>query len=176
MSGDRVTAEYDGEVVVFLIGMRVNSFRRVREWLPVASAMPRMLRELRERDGSGLLESRTTVSWRGVTVIQYWESFEALRSYAHDPDGEHHPAWMEYNDRFADSDAVGIWHETYLVAEDDRESVYQGMPERGLAAAGEVVPAAGHRQSAAGRLGQSDGSDAPITPEGGTVEDSTSPQ
>jgi hypothetical protein len=170
----RHTAQIDGEVVVFLIGMRVNAFRRVREWLPVARAMPRMLRELRERDSPGLLESRTTVSWRGVTVIQYWESFEALRSYAHDPDGEHHPAWMEYNERFADSDAVGIWHETYLVGEDDHESVYQGMPEQGLAAAGEAVPAAGHRQSAAGRLGRSDGADAPITPEGEAVDDAGS--
>jgi hypothetical protein len=176
MNGDRYTAEYDGDVVVFLIGMRINSFRRVREWLPVARAMPRMLRELRERDSPGLLESRTTLSGRGVTVIQYWDSFESLRSYAHDPDGEHHPAWMEYNRKYADSDAVGIWHETYLVAEDDRESVYQGMPRQGLAAAGDAVPAEGHSKSAAGRIGETDGTDAPIAPDGNLVDDPESAQ
>ncbi len=36
----------EGEVTVFLIGMRINSFVRVRGWWPVFRAMPAMLREL----------------------------------------------------------------------------------------------------------------------------------
>jgi len=164
--GRRYTAERDGEFVVFLIGMRINAIWRIHEWLPVFLAMPRMLREIRSRDRPGLLESRTTVSWRGVTVIQYWEDFESLRGYAHDPDGEHHPAWMEYNRRFAGSGAVGIWHETYLVRPGEYEAVYNRMPRQGLGAAGTVRRAADRRQSAAGRLGRTGGDDAPISPSG----------
>jgi Domain of unknown function (DUF4188) len=42
----RMTADVDGEVVVFLIGMRINRWWKVHKWMPVAAAMPRMLREL----------------------------------------------------------------------------------------------------------------------------------
>jgi hypothetical protein len=40
---DRMTAQMEGDFVVFLIGMRINSFSKVHKWLPVAMAMPRML-------------------------------------------------------------------------------------------------------------------------------------
>jgi hypothetical protein len=35
----RVTAEIEGDFVVFLIGMRINRLRRVRKWLPIFLAM-----------------------------------------------------------------------------------------------------------------------------------------
>jgi hypothetical protein len=35
---DRLTAQVDGEVVVFLIGMRINRFWKIHKWLPVALA------------------------------------------------------------------------------------------------------------------------------------------
>lgn len=35
---ERLTARIDGEVVVFLIGMRINRFRKIHRWLPVARA------------------------------------------------------------------------------------------------------------------------------------------
>ena len=38
----------DGEIVVFLIGMRVNRPWKVPRWWPVFSAMPRMLRHLEQ--------------------------------------------------------------------------------------------------------------------------------
>jgi hypothetical protein len=168
MTETRYTADVEGDVVVFLIGMRVNALWRVDRWLPVALAMPRMLRELRGEDRPGLLATRLTFGWRGVTMVQYWESFDALRAYAHDPDGEHHPAWMEYNREVADDDTVGVWHETYVVGEGDREAVYNNVPRAGLAAAGDVAAAEGTGRSAAGRLGVTDGDDAPIDPDGRT--------
>jgi hypothetical protein len=42
----RQTATLDDEVVVFIIGMRINRLRRLRSWLPAFRAMPRMLQEL----------------------------------------------------------------------------------------------------------------------------------
>ena len=40
---ERVTAEIGDEVVVFLIGMRINKLWKVHKWLPVARAMGRMV-------------------------------------------------------------------------------------------------------------------------------------
>ncbi|MFE0739627.1 monooxygenase family protein, partial [Streptomyces sp. NPDC058855] len=51
----RTTAAGEEEVVVFLIGMRVNSFAAPRSWLPVARAMGPMIAELSREKGSGLL-------------------------------------------------------------------------------------------------------------------------
>lgn len=51
----RMTAEIEGDFVVFLIGMRINRLRRVSKWLPVFLAMPRMLRELERNLEAGLL-------------------------------------------------------------------------------------------------------------------------
>ena len=42
----RMTVEIDGTFVVFLIGMRVNKPWKLRTWVPVFLAMPKMLRYL----------------------------------------------------------------------------------------------------------------------------------
>ncbi len=52
---ERVTGRIDGEFVVFLIGMRVNRWWKVLQWLRVALAMPRMLRELHGKPELGFL-------------------------------------------------------------------------------------------------------------------------
>jgi hypothetical protein len=39
----RMTARLEGDFVVFLIGMRVNRWWKFGKWVPVASAMQRML-------------------------------------------------------------------------------------------------------------------------------------
>jgi len=148
----RVHAERDGDVVVFVVGMRINAFWKVHRWLPVALAAPRMVRELRREEGSDLLGSWSFVSPpRTVGFVQYWESFEALESYAHDSDALHRPAWTEYY-RKRDDGAVGIWHETYR--SDEFESVYNHTPPRGLGAASgsDLVPATGESGTAAGRI------------------------
>ena len=74
---ERMTAEIDGDVVVFLIGMRINRMWKIHRWLPVAMAMPRMLRELQADPDSGLLGFQ---SWFGNPniFVQYWRSFEHL--------------------------------------------------------------------------------------------------
>ena len=74
----RQTANVEEPVVAFLIGMRVNALLRFWEWLPVAAAMPRMLRELGAHPELGMLGARTFVSGRVILVVQYWRSFEQL--------------------------------------------------------------------------------------------------
>ena len=152
---ERLTAEVTGDFVVFLIGMRINAFWKLHKWIPVFMAMPRMLKELSEDDNSGLLCFRNRWAGRNFEVIQYWESFEKLRDYAHNKNAEHLPAWADFNKKVADDGSVGIWHETYLVQNDQFETVYQNMPLHGLGRAMGVVPAKGRRKTAKGRLGAS---------------------
>ena len=155
----RVTAQLDGDFVVFLIGMRVNKWWKFWKWIPVASAMPRMLVELARRPELGLLHARTVFGFPNILVIQYWRSFERLHAYASDRSLAHLPAWRDFNRKIASNGDVGIWHETYLVKDGAHESVYNNMPLWGLAAAGVQVPAEGSRRSARGRLRQTDGAD-----------------
>ena len=140
----RTTAEAEGDVVVLLIGMRVNHFWAVHHWVPVQLAMARMLRELRKDKSRGLLGAvLLTASPRTYYVVQYWESKEKLYGYAHAPDAFHRVAWAAMNRKERKGKArqhVGLWHETYVVPEGSYESIYMDMPGFGLAAAHGQVP------------------------------------
>ncbi len=148
---ERLTAETDGEFVVFLIGMRINKLWKLHKWIPVATAMTRMLRELGPDPSSGFLGAE---GWAGRTflILQYWRSFEQLEKYATDKAREHLPAWKAFNRAIGSNGDVGIWHETYRVRPGDYECVYNNMPLFGLAKATRAVPATGRREFAPGRL------------------------
>ncbi len=143
----------DESFVVFVVGMRVNRLWKVHRWLPVAVAMPRMLRELDADPESGLLNYETVANLRTVVTVQYWDSFESLRKYARDAESEHVPAWAAYDDSNADAGDVGIFHETYAVDPDDYETVYNNMPEFGLGVPGRLRRAEGSLETAGERLG-----------------------
>jgi hypothetical protein len=159
LTTERVTAELEGGFVVFRIGMRINTLWKVHEWLPVLRAMPKMLEELETDAESGLLGYDTKLGVRNHEVVQYWRSFEQLREYALDPDGRHAPAIQWANRQMRESDAVGIWHETYLVGDGAYETVYNNTPPIGLGKAGTLYPATERRRTAAGRLGLTEGDD-----------------
>ncbi len=146
---DRMTTRRDEGIVVFLIGMRVNRWWKIHRWLPVALAMPRMLRELRGRPSSGYLGGTLLP---GLS-IQYWDSAEALMAYANDRAGRHFPAWGNFYKRVGNSGDVGIWHETYVVPAGAFESMYVNMPPTGLGRFVPLVPARGQLARARGRLG-----------------------
>ncbi|MEU6090265.1 DUF4188 domain-containing protein [Streptomyces sp. NPDC047085] len=140
----RTTADAKGDVVVLLIGMRINRFWAVHLWLPVMLAMFRMLREL-EKDPARGLRSRVllTASPRTYYVVQYWESKEKLYAYATAPDAFHHKAWAQLNRKERTGKLrgqVGIWHEAYVVPEGSYEAIYGDMPAFGLAAAHGQIP------------------------------------
>ncbi|MGE4606051.1 MAG: DUF4188 domain-containing protein [Myxococcota bacterium] len=150
----RMTAQVDNEIVLFLIGMRVNRPWKTTTWLPVFLAMPRMLAELRERPELGLLEGRLHGSPFAPFSIQYWESFEKLEVYAKSRESTHLPAWKAFNERVGSGGDVGIWHETYRIPAGHSEVVYNNMPEYGLAKATQLLPVSGALDSAAARMGK----------------------
>ena len=148
---DRMAAEIEGDFVVFLIGMRINTLWKIHRWWPAFTAMPRMLKEL-ERAGpeTGFLGHNGLAL--GV-IVQYWRSFDHLEAYARDPARRHWPAWVAFNKTMRNSrEDVGIWHETYLVKAGQYEAVYSGMPPHGLGRVSRLVPATGNREAARQRL------------------------
>ncbi len=148
---ERLAANIDGTFVVFMIGMRINNFFMVNKWVPVAAAMPRMIRELSRQPELGFLHAE---AWFGRTTImvQYWRSLEQLLSYARDKESEHLPAWRAFNTAVGTNGSVGIWHETYIASPGTYENIYVNMPPFGLGKVGTVYPATGGKQSAAARL------------------------
>ncbi len=147
----RHTAVIDRPFVVFLVGMRVNAWWKVHKWWPVVRAMTRMIQELQSEPAHGFLHAE---SWFGRTsiMVQYWESFDALETYAHDRMLQHLRAWQQFNlDDKAGGD-VGVWHETYEVAPGSFECVYTNMPPFGLGRVGRLIPAAGEHSGARKRL------------------------
>ncbi len=144
----RMTVHHEGDFVVFLIGMRINRLWKIHKWLPVASAMPKMLKELSQKPESGFLGFQILGGIPPVT-LQYWKSFEHLEAYAKDRNSQHYPAWKDFNKKIKSNGDVGIWHETYKVKAGEYECVYNNMPKYGLGKIGELVPAVGKREFAA---------------------------
>lgn len=130
----RRTVKMPADFVVFLIGMRINNVFQIQQWLPIAKAMPQMLKELEKNPNSGFLGYE---QWLGRTTItvQYWESFEKLEKYAQNPDAFHYPAWINFNKKVRHTKAVGIWHETYKIEKGNSKNVYVNMPLFGLSKA-----------------------------------------
>jgi Domain of unknown function (DUF4188) len=153
----RVTAEIEGDFVVFLIGMRINRLWKVQKWMPVFLAMPKMIRELEGAPESGFLSAKLYLgSHRAPMVVQYWRSFEQLEAYARSRSNAHWPAWVAFNKSIGSNGEVGIWHETYLVPAGGYECIYNNMPPTGLGMATSLAPAAGRKATAASRAGVRD--------------------
>lgn len=138
----RMTVLMEGSFVVFLIGMRINRPWKFHKWVPVATAMPKMLKELSQKPESGFLGFQLLGGIPPV-VIQYWKSFEQLEAYAKDRSSEHYPAWKAFNQRIKSNGDVGIWHETFKVREGEYECIYNNMIRYGLGKVGELIPAIG---------------------------------
>lgn len=139
---DRMTHEYDGELVVFRVGLRINDWKRPDLWVPPFRSLRRMLRELREDPDSGLLGATSHIDRDGPSQTQYWSSLDKLYASARSGATSHRTAWNIFSRATRKTGGVvGIWHETFLV--DRAESLYIATPAMGLARATTLVPA-GH--------------------------------
>lgn len=159
----RMTANAEGDFVVFLIGMRVNRWWKVHQWVRIAAGMTRMLNELGRNPELGFMGGE---SWFGRTTVMmsYWKSTEHLIAYAKMKDAEHLPAWRAFNKNVGTNGDIGIWHETYRARPGEHETVYVNMPRFGLGRATSLVEAKGHRQSAESRLAARTAPDAAVLP------------
>ena len=129
----RYMAKPGEDFVVFIIGMRVNKWWAIHQWWPVFKAMPAMLKELYTQKELGFRSLEATVNFRTILLVQYWRSFEDLQAYAKGP--VHLKAWRHFYRKVSQSNAVGIYHETYQIAAGNYECIYANMPVFGLAKA-----------------------------------------
>ncbi|MBM7634508.1 DUF4188 domain-containing protein [Geomicrobium sediminis] len=133
----RISTRNDQDLVVFIIGMRINKWWDVKNWWPVFMAMRPMLQELYADKSIGFLSQDTTLGSRTIVLTQYWESIDQLLDYAHGK--THKEAWINFYKKSAKSEAVGIFHETYEVKAGAYESVYSRINKpRGILKAREV--------------------------------------
>lgn len=147
----RFTTENEENLVVFIIGMRINKRRDVHKWLPVMKSMPPMVRELySNKEELGFMSMESFFGLRTTVMIQYWRSTDDLLSYA--KGNNHLKAWKNFNQKVGDNLAVGIYHETYVVKQGNYESVYGNMPEYGLAKAMPHIPIDPKKRTARKRL------------------------
>jgi hypothetical protein len=159
----RIAASIEGDVVVFLIGARLNRWWKLPKSLWFLWSMPKMLAEVAAKPGNGFL------GWQPLSLtsnVQYWRSIEQLTAYSRDRDQTHYPYWARFNKEIGSNGDIGIWHETFMVRAGEYECIYNNMPLRGLAKAGKHIDAVGRASTATGRVGRSDGSDAPISVDG----------
>lgn len=134
----RMTHRYEGELVVFHIGMQINRWWRPDAWMPALMAMPGMLKELATDPDSGFLGYELLLGRGGPYVVQYWSSIDKLYAYSTSPTQQHRPAWTKFNQAARKSPGVmGVWHETFLV--ERAESILVSTREMGLAKATELV-------------------------------------
>jgi hypothetical protein len=149
----RFTAPSDTDVTVFLIGMRVNKPWRVDRWLPIIADMTRMQIHLAKHPEAGMLHAE---NWFGRTtlMLSYWKDPQSLQSFAADQESPHLEPWRRFMRQVAKSDAVGVWHETYVVPAGHSEVIYSTMPVFGLAAATSHVQIGRGTGRARERLGE----------------------
>lgn len=151
----RYMARLDGEFAVFLIGARINQPWAIHRWLPVALAMPRMIRELEANPELGFLGCESYGA-RTSLMVQYWRSADHLMQYARAKDSAHLPAWRAFNQKARASGAIAVRHETYIVRPGAYENVYVNMPPFGLGRVaerhGNYLPIGQHHDGARARL------------------------
>lgn len=146
----RYTSQNEEKVVVFIIGMRINKWWAIHKWLPVFTAMPSMIQELYTNRETGFMSLESYFGLRTSLMVQYWKSEDGLLAYAKGP--KHLKAWKAFNEKVRNNDAVGIYHETYLVPKGKSESIYVNMPLFGIAKATGNKPISGSMDSARKRL------------------------
>jgi hypothetical protein len=150
----RTMADMKEPIVLFLIGMRINNVLAFHKWVPVFMAMGKMLPELYKNPQLGFKSYQMWFS-RTLILVQHWESSEKLLEYSKATDSEHLPAWKAFNKAARSSNAVGIWHETYVVSKGGVENMYVNMPTFGFGKVKELLPATGNRNSAKDRFDKS---------------------
>lgn len=147
----RYSAEIEGEFVVFIIGMKINRLWAMHKWFPVFKSMGPMIKELYMNPDTGFLGTEYFMSWRGVTLLQYWRSYDELEKYARG--GLHLEAWKRFNQTVGSDGSVGIYHETYKSQPGSYETIYANMPKFGLAKVSNHVSATGRKETSRRRIG-----------------------
>lgn len=145
----RQTVVGEQPMVVVVIGARINKWWLLPMALPILGRMQAMQRELLADPDSGLLAIQSLGMGGDV---QYWRSIDDLLAYAKDDKREHRPAMRRFFQKIFKNEAVGVWHEIFVVPPGHYEGMYVNMPAHGLGKVGPLQPATGRLKDTRGRL------------------------
>ncbi len=110
-----------------------------------------------KQNDAGLLHAEPFAMGRGhFGVLQYWRSFDDLDAWSHRP--PHVEWWREAVDRMRRKEDFGVYHEAFLVARENVESIYLNCPAIGLGAFGVMGEPVGTLTTSRDRLGRRTGS------------------
>ncbi len=138
------SARYDGDFVVFLVGIRVNGANPfTKSFLNTGKAFRSMVAELESDPTLGYMGGDMYIGTndrKSKTLhVQYWRDYESLQKWTHTRMGIHFKTMLEYMKRDRVEGVNGIWHETYKVRDGEYETIYVNMPPIGLALATQAV-------------------------------------
>lgn len=145
----RLTTDNSEDLVVFILGARINKFWLLPIAMPILNRVQHMLKELQKDPESGLLAVQPLGF--GATVL-YWKSLDHVLAYADADDREHKPTARRYFQRIFKNRAVGVWHELFVVPAGHYEGLYTNMPTFGLGQCRPLVPPKGEYATARRRL------------------------
>lgn len=156
----RKMALIKGDFVVFHIGARAN--RHVDgnyKWMGDAFEM--MTQELEDNPDLGCLGVEAYVGKTGTISIQYWKSLDQLNAWARSSSNTHSGAWARLMKMGRETTDYGFWHEAFEVKNGKYDAIYVNMPPLllGNCRNVELKQISGKMSSAAGRAGNSDGTD-----------------
>lgn len=101
--------------------------------------------------GTGLLNSEAyAITLNHFGILQYWQSFDDLETWAHRP--PHSEWWRSAVERMRLKEDIGIYHETFLVRAADIESISMNCRPVGLETFGAVSQPVGPDTTSRGRL------------------------
>ncbi|SOC43545.1 uncharacterized protein DUF4188 [Salinicoccus kekensis] len=127
----RFTTIQEEGVTVFIIGMRINKWRAIKDWVPVMMAFPDMIKELEANKHLGYMNGETFITGRTIISVQYWKSEAELLGYAKNE--KHLKAWKQFNRKAREAgNKVGLYHETHIIEPGRTEAVYINMPDFAL--------------------------------------------
>ncbi len=155
LNEQRMTAEVEGEFLVFVVELRIHQWWRFRKWYPAVRAMTKMLVELLEKPEFGLMHYEYWFVFRRQVFLMYWRSYEHMHDWVLNKDATHIAGWKMLNRLMKDYPKVlGFWHESFIVQTNQYESFYRNVPTVGLGKAGSLMPVIGRMPTAAARLRQ----------------------
>ncbi|WP_198665704.1 monooxygenase family protein [Haloprofundus halophilus] len=153
---ERMAAEMDDGVVIYINGIRLNKLSALPHWLLANWKVARMFKELEADPKSGFLGyTPIFLGLRKGAAMQYWRSLEDLQRFATEQNGPHVSAWKWYNEKVDPDGGLGFWAELYVVDGDSFETFFRNVPPIGIGKYAKMVPMREHKR----RLGLSpDGS------------------
>lgn len=142
IAGGRNVADVEGDLVIYISGMRLNRLRSFPQWIAAGRKLAEMFDRLEGDPESGFLGYLPAfVGLRTGAAIQYWRSLADLRRFAHDREDLHVPAWTWYEQEVDAAGGVGFWAELYVVEDGSYETFYRNVHPIGLGTVGGLVPA-----------------------------------